>query len=317
MQLQTIVPIKPLENLIDYNDKIVSVGSCFAINIAKRLQYYQFQNTVNPLGILFHPVAINRLLEFAVNDKVFTQNDVFLHNEIWSCFDAHSDLNHLEQDDIIEQLNSKTREFKTNITNATHIILTLGTAWVYRNKQSNQIVANCHKVPQNQFDKELMSVRDCLKAIGAIEKNIRKLNPDIQIIYTISPVRHIKDGFVENQRSKAHLIAALQDHLEKNKTLNYYFPSYEIVMDELRDYRFFGKDLLHPNDLAVDYIWHKFVENCIHSNEISAMKMVDEVQKGLAHRAFNPYSDTHQQFLDKLAHKIDVLLEQYPFMNFR
>mgnify|MGYP001014078719 CR=1 FL=1 len=317
MQLQTIVPIKPLENPINYSAKIVSIGSCFAVNIAQRLHYYQFQNSVNPLGILFHPMAVNRLLEFAVNDKVFTQEDVFLHNEIWSCFDAHSDLNQLEQDDIIEQLNSKSRRFKANVVDATHIILTFGTAWVYRNKQSNQIVANCHKMPQNQFEKELLAVETCLENFKKIEQNLRQLNPNIRIIYTISPVRHIKDGFVENQRSKAHLMAALQDYLEKNKSLNYYFPSYEIVMDELRDYRFFAKDLIHPNDLAVDYIWQKFVENCIYSNEISAMKMVDEVQKGLAHRAFNPYSDTHQQFLDKLAQKIDVLLAQYPFMNFR
>lgn len=317
MQLQTIVPIKPLENPINYKAKIVSIGSCFAVNMAQRLQYYQFQNTVNPLGILFHPVAVNRLLEFAVNDKVFTQEDVFQHNEIWSCFDAHSDLNQLEQEDIIEQLNIKIRRFKANVVDATHIILTFGTAWVYRNKQSNQIVANCHKVPQNQFEKELLAVETCLENLKKIEQNLRQINPNIQIIYTISPVRHIKDGFVENQRSKAHLIAALHEYLEKNKPLNYYFPSYEILMDELRDYRFFGKDLIHPNDLAVDYIWQKFVETCIHSNEIPTMKMVDEVQKGLVHRSFNPYSDTHQQFLDKLAQKIDVLLEQYPFMNFR
>jgi len=317
MQLQTIVPIKPLENPINYKAKIVSIGSCFAVNMAQRLQYYQFQNTVNPLGILFHPVAVNRLLEFAVNDKVFTQEDVFQHNEIWSCFDAHSDLNQLEQEDIIEQLNIKIRRFKANVVDATHIILTFGTAWVYRNKQSNQIVANCHKVPQNQFEKELLAVETCLENLKKIEQNLRQINPNIQIIYTISPVRHIKDGFVENQRSKAHLIAALHEYLEKNKPLNYYFPSYEILMDELRDYRFFGKDLIHPNDLAVDYIWQKFVETCIHSNEIPTMKMVDEVQKGLVHRSFNPYFDAHQQFLDKLVQKIDVLLEQYPFMNFR
>src|SRR5690606_19125505 len=134
---------------------------------------------------------------------------------------------------------------------------------------------------------------------------------------TISPVRHIKDGFVENQRSKAHLIAALHEYLEKNKPLNYYFPSYEILMDELRDYRFFGKDLIHPDDLAVNYIWQKFVENCIYSNEIPTMNKVAEVQKGLAHRPYNPYTQAHQQFLDKLALKLDDLLDEYPFMNFR
>lgn len=317
MQLHTIIPIKPLSDQIDYQSKIVSIGSCFAVNMAQRFQKFQFQNAVNPFGILFHPVAIARLIQFAIEDKTFTKQDVFFHNEVWSCFDAHSDLNELEQEDIICTLNTKLQTFKQNITEASHFILTFGTAWIYRNTTSNQIVANCHKVPQNQFEKELLSTTNCEQAIKQIEKGIRTLNPNIQMIYTISPVRHIKDGFVENQRSKAHLISALQAHLENNTEKNYYFPSYEIIMDELRDYRFYAKDLLHPNELAIDYIWEKFIENCINPNTIPTMKRVDEVQKGLAHRPFNPYTEAHQQFLDKLAQKLDVLLEKYPFMNFR
>ncbi len=317
MQLQTIVPIKSLENPINYHSKIVSVGSCFAVNMAQRFRQYQFQNTVNPLGILFHPLAIAKLIDFAVNDKVFIANDVFLHNEIWSCFDAHSDLNELEQEDIIDTLNAKIQALRKNVSEATHCILTFGTAWVYRHIQNNQLVANCHKIPQKEFSKELLTVEICQQAIESIERGIRILNPNIQIIYTISPVRHIKDGYVENQRSKAHLIAALHQHLEKNLSNNYYFPSYEIVMDELRDYRFFAKDLIHPNEIAIDYIWERFVEKCIDTEVIATMKLVDEVQKGLAHKPFNPYTDAHGKFLDKLAQKLDVLIEQYPFMNFR
>lgn len=316
MQLQTIIPIKALENQIDYHSKIVSVGSCFAVNISQRLQQYQFQQSVNPLGILFHPVAIAKLIEFAVENKTFTNEDVFLHNEVWSCFDAHSDLNELEQE-YVDSLNAKMQQFRNRLEEASHFILTLGTAWVYKHIERNAYVANCHKVPQKQFTKELLSVAQCEDAIAAIEKGVRSLNPSIQIIYTISPVRHIKDGYVENQRSKAHLIAALHQHLSQSSENNYYFPSYEIVMDELRDYRFFGKDLIHPNEIAIDYIWEKFVENTIDSNILSTMKVVDEVQKGLAHKPFNPYTEAHQKFLDKLAQKIDVLLEQYPFMNFR
>lgn len=317
MQLQTIVPIKPSENKIDYHSKIVSIGSCFTVNMAQRFQQFQFQQAVNPFGILFHPVAIARLIDFAVENKTFTAEDVFLHNEIWSSFDAHSDLNELEQEDIIDTLNAKVVFLRERFMEASHVILTFGTAWVYRNIEKNQLVANCHKVPQNHFSKELLTVAQCENAIASIEKGIRKLNPNVQITYTISPVRHIKDGYVENQRSKAHLITALQNHLENNTEKNYYFPSYEIVMDELRDYRFFTQDLIHPNEIAIDYIWEKFVENTIEPSILPTMKMVDEVQKGLAHRPFNPYTEAHQKFLDKLAQKLDVLLEQYPFMNFR
>lgn len=317
MQLQTLVPVQPLMNKINYHSKIVSVGSCFAVNMAQRFTQYQFLNTVNPLGILFHPLAIANLIDFAVQNKLFTEKDVFFHNEVWSCFHAHSDLNELEQEDILSALNEKTAQFKDNIQQASHFILTLGTAWVYRSIESNEIVANCHKIPQQQFQKEVLSVADCQKAIQQIEDGLRKLNPNLEIVYTLSPVRHIKDGFVENQQSKAHLITALHQHLQENQQLNYYFPSYEIMMDELRDYRFYAKDLIHPNELAVDYIWERFMMCCIDQDILPAMKKVDEVQKGLAHRPFNPYTEAHQQFLDKLALKLDELLEKYPFMNFR
>ena len=317
MQLQTIVPIKQLETPVNYHSKIISVGSCFAVNMAERFRQFQFQNSVNPFGILFHPVAIAKMIDFALNDKTFTASDVFLHNEIWSSFDAHSDLNELEQEDIIEALNAKILHFKQAVQTATHFVLTFGTAWVYRHVEKNQLVANCHKIPQKQFGKELLSVVECQEAMDSIEKGIRHLNPTTQIIYTISPVRHIKEGVVENQRSKAHLITALHEHLDKNTENNYYFPSYELMMDELRDYRFYGKDLLHPNELAIDYIWNKFVEYAVDANAVDTMKLVDEVQKGLAHRPFNPFSEAHEKFLEKLALKIDALLTQYPFMKFR
>lgn len=317
MQFTTKIPIQKSVFPIDYHSKIVSVGSCFAVNMADRFKQYQFINTVNPLGILFHPLAILNLVEYAVNNKVFSNVDVFLHNEIWSCFHAHSDLNELEQQDIIEALNQRITDFRDNVKQASHFIVTFGTAWVYRSIETKEIVANCHKIPQQKFVKELLSINDCQQAIYQIESGLRKINPNIQIIYTLSPVRHIKDGFVENQRSKAHLIAALHQHLQQNQQLNYYFPSYEIMMDELRDYRFYGKDLIHPNELAVDYIWESFVQHCINPEILPTMKKVDEVQKGLAHRPFNPYTDAHQQFLDKLALKLDDLLEEYPFMNFR
>lgn len=316
MQLQTIVPINQLANKINYHSKMVSVGSCFAVNIAQKLTQFQFQNSVNPWGILFHPVAIEKLVTAAANNTVFTEDDVFCANEIWSCFDTHSDLNALDAESIVEAIDQKTTLFKQNLQQATHVVITLGTAWVYRLNKTNQIVANCHKIPQTNFTKQLLSVNECLVSLQNIAQNIKRINPNVQLIFTISPVRHIKDGFVENQRSKAHLISALHQFLSENNQA-YYFPSYEIMMDELRDYRFYTADLLHPNQLAIDYIWERFVANCIDLEVHQTMKKVSEVQKGLAHRPFNPYTLAHQHFLDQLAVKLDDLLEQYPFMNFR
>lgn len=315
MQLQTIVPIDHLPEKITYDSRIVSLGSCFAVHMAQKLSGFQFRNSVNPLGILFHPKALERLFEFSVENRVFSEKDVFIHNGIWSCFDAHSDLNDLDQENIINRLNLKVSRFRDELEHATHLILTLGTAWVYRYTASGELVANCHKVPQKHFVKELLPIPEIVKSLDKIRSLISKINPGIKCIYTISPVRHIKDGFSENQRSKAHLIAALHEHLEQAS--GYYFPSYELVMDEMRDYRFFAQDMLHPNTQAIDYIWERFTACCIDPVVFNTMKLVDEVQRGLSHHPFNPYSDAHEKFLEHLARKIDQLLEDHPFMNFR
>lgn len=316
MKFLTEIPIKTLEEKISYESKIVSVGSCFAVNMAEKFKQFQFQYAVNPFGILFHTQAIENLFKYASEDKLFTETDIFLHNETWSSFDAHSDLNELEADEVLFHLNSKIRTFRADLESASHLILTLGTSWVYRNVASNQLVANCHKIPQKEFTKEILSVNHIQENIKRIVEITNEINPNVKVIFTISPVRHIKDGFVENQQSKAHLITALQGFLQENSN-HYYFPAYEIMMDELRDYRFYAADLLHPNDIAIHYIWDKFVANCISEESLPTMKLVDEVQKGLAHRPFNPYAESHNLFMDKLAQKLDILLEKYPYMNFR
>ncbi len=318
MRLTTTVFIPALKNPISYHSNILSVGSCFAVNMSEKLNQFQFQHSVNPLGILFHPLAIEKLIDFAITDKVFDSHDIFLHQGVWSCFDAHSDTNTLEEADILFLLNTKISRFKEAIKKATHFVITLGTAWVYRHIESNLIVANCHKLPQKLFTKELLTVNEITASLHHICQKAKALNPDLQFIYTVSPVRHIKDGFVENQQSKAHLIAGLHQFLsEVNHDRYYYFPAYEILMDELRDYRFYANDLLHPNETALQYIWEKFVENSITPDSYTIMKKVEDIQKGLAHRPFNPYSKAHEVFLEQLAQKLDELLEMFPFMNFR
>jgi hypothetical protein len=316
MKFSTEVVVTDLANKISYDSKIVSLGSCFAVNMSENFKKFQFQHSVNPFGILFHSQALANLLEFAVTDKVFDESDIFYHNEIWSSFDAHSDMNELEDFEILLKLNQKIRTFKTDLQQASHLIITLGTAWVYKNIATNKLVANCHKILQKEFTKEILSVATIEQNLHDIVNYVTKLNPNIQCIFTLSPVRHLKDGLIENQRSKAHLITALQNFLEGEKQ-HYYFPSYEIIMDELRDYRYYGADLLHPNEIALQYIWEKFSKHCITESAYPTMQLVDEVQKGLAHRPFNPYSEQHAKFLDKLGIKLDTLLEKYPFMNFR
>lgn len=316
MQFRTQIPILKTNNPIDYNSKIISIGSCFAENMAEKFDYFKFQNVTNPFGIIFNSVSIEKIIERTVQERWFTEKDVFFHNERWHCFEVHSDLSNADREELLETLNKAISETNKKLKEATHIIITYGTSWIYRNMQSDEIVANCHKVPQKQFSKELLSVDVIQKSIQNTIDLIKTLNRDINFIFTISPVRHIKDGFIENQLSKSHLFTAL--HKTSNHqllTINY-FPSYEIMMDELRDYRFYAEDMLHPNQVAIDYIWHKFSENYIAESSFFTMQEIEEIQKSLHHRSFNPESEQHRKFLAKLQQKINILEERWSHVKF-
>jgi GSCFA family len=316
MQFSTPIPIQKSNFPIDYNSRIISLGSCFAENMGEKFEYFKFQNVVNPFGIIFNSVSIERIIERIVNQELFTEKDVFFHNERWHCFEVHSELSQENKDAFLERLNSILKLAHNQITKSTHIIITYGTSWVYRNIESEEIVANCHKIPQKQFDKELLSVETIQKSIKNTVDLIQKINPTCNFIFTISPVRHIKDGFVENQRSKAHLISALHSTHNSQLSTHNYFPSYEILLDELRDYRFYKEDMLHPSQTAIDYIWVKFFENYISESEFQTMQLVCDIQKALHHKPFNENSDSHQKFLLNLNQKIDTLAMKFPHIQF-
>lgn len=316
MNFTTKIPIPKSNFLIDYNSKIVSLGSCFAVNMAAKFDYFKFQNSCNPFGILFHPLAIENIISKAINLDFFTEKDIFFQEERWHCFDVHSDLSNSHKEIFLDSLNELVSATNKQITEATHISITYGTSWVYRNKESEKVVANCHKVPQNQFDKEILSVEIIEKSIQNTLNLIEKVNPKSVIIFTVSPVRHIKDGFVENQRSKANLISALHSALEIRDSTKSYFPSYEIMMDELRDYRFYAEDMLHPTQIAIDYIWERFSESNISESVFLTMQEVETIQRGLAHRPFNSSSESHLKFEQKLAEKIANLILKHLFIKF-
>jgi len=316
MILNTVVPIPKSDFPIGYHSKILSLGSCFAENMAAQLDYFKFQNTANPFGILFHPLAIERLIDHAVSEKEITQNDVFCHNALWHSFDAHSDCSRSESDELICNLNAILKTTREQIVTSTHIIITLGTAWVYRHLETNRVVANCHKVPQKQFNKELLSIDAITQSIERITALISQANKTAHLIFTVSPVRHLKDGFVENQRSKSHLIAAIHQTIQKQPAIRHYFPSYEMMMDELRDYRFYAPDMIHPSPTAITYIWERFKDTWITEDAYKTIDAVDAIQKGLAHRPFNPNSESHLAFTSKLTDQKAMLISAYPFMRF-
>jgi lysophospholipase L1-like esterase len=247
--------------------------------------------------------------------KKYTEKDVFFLNERWQSFEAHSKLSSSSKEEIIEQLNKASVSINKAVKNSTHFIITLGTSWVYRFNESGEIVANCHKVSQNKFKKELLSVAEINKSLSLIISLIKEINPSISFIFTVSPVRHLKDGVIENQQSKSHLISALHQIIPIHKN-SFYFPSYEVMMDELRDYRFYKEDMIHPNQIAINYIWEKFYENWLSDEALELKKEVIKIQRGLEHKPFNPNSEGHQQFLSSLQEKIKTLKKKYSHISF-
>lgn len=315
MKLQTQISLqKQTQNPINYHSKMVLLGSCFSENMGAKFKHYKFRSFQNPLGVFFHPKAIEKLLSRAISEKSFSDEDVFFENERWHCFEAHSMVSSPNKEAVLSKLNSGIINTKNALKNATHLIITLGTAWVYRFSETNEFVANCHKIPQKRFSKELLTVAEITESLQKIIAHANTINSDISMIFTVSPVRHLKDGFVENMQSKAHLIAAIHSVLQ-DKNL-YYFPSYEIVMDELRDYRFYKEDMIHPNQIAIDYIWEKFVTTWFCEDTITIMSEIDHIQKGLLHKPFYENSEKHQAFLKNLRQKITQIQVQFPFIKF-
>ena len=314
MNLQTKIPLeKQSNNLINYKSNILLLGSCFSENIGKKLDYFKFQNIQNPFGILFHPKAIETLITNAIVNKKYSEVDVFLNNEGWHCFDAHSKLSDTLKEDLILKLNEQIDLTSSKLKTASQIVITLGTAWVYRDIKTDNIVANCHKVPQKHFNKELLAVEEITKSLRNLLSLIRSVNNNVSVIFTVSPIRHTKDGFIENTQSKAHLITAIHQVISNR---SFYFPSFEIMMDELRDYRFYNEDMIHPNQLAINYIWEKFKTVWISVDSFKTMEEVDVVQKGLQHKPFNPQSQSHQEFLQKLETKKNQIQSKFPHIGF-
>lgn len=320
MNLQTKIPLeKQSKNLIDYESNILLLGSCFSENIGDKLAYFKYKNLQNPLGILFHPKAIETLIENVINKKEYSEEDIFFHNDQWHCFQVHSKLSNPSKDVFLNDLNKLIKLTNKQIQESTHIIITFGTAWVYRYNETNSIVANCHKVPQKQFSKELLTVNSISKSLDNLVSLIRGVNKNATVLFTVSPVRHIKDGFVENMKSKAHLITAIHQFLNRNGSLNEaeaYFPSYEIMMDELRDYRFYADDMIHPNLTAINYIWEKFQQIWISDKAYKIMDKISVIQQGLQHKPFNSNSESYKSFLDKLEAKKVLLNKDFPNINF-
>lgn len=315
MKLFTEVYTPKHTNKISYDSKLLCLGSCFAEHISNKLKYYKFQVSSNPFGILFHPKAILNVTQRAIRGERFSIHDVFYSHEKWHSFYAHSKLSRNSSSDLLSVLNLKIDELRASIEDSTHIVVTLGTSFIFKHIPTEFYVANCHRVPQEEFNKELTLVEDLRVTLSLFMSLCKEINPDVEFIFTVSPVRHIKEGIVENQRSKAQLISALHSVLDK--TINsIYFPSYELMMDEFRDYRYYSRDMIHPNELAIDLIWERFKNSMVDEAVYSDIDKVSSLQKSIEHIPFDTGGRAFEKlksFQNKLKNE---LIEKYPFMSF-
>lgn len=313
MEFRLALEVKKSAALINYKDKIMLCGSCFTENIGTKLDYHKFKTLQNPNGILFNPVSIARSVTSYIENKQYKQDELFYFNDIWQSWEHHSRFSNVDQLVSLEMINASQKAAHAFLKNADWLMLTLGSAFVYE-LEDKTVVANCHKVPTDKFNKRLLAVEEILSVLDNLIHRLFIFNPNLKIIFTISPVRHLRDGFVENNRSKAALIQAVHHLVDKFDKL-FYFPAYELVIDDLRDYRFYAEDMVHPNYAATNYVWDKFKDAMMDEETITLLEKINDIQRARNHKPFNPCSAQHKKFLESYRQKTVQLQQQYPLLN--
>lgn len=303
-----LISIKP-------NDKILAIGSCFADEMSMKFQAHNWNILTNPHGILFNPASILTCIQDIENSKIYTNKEIFHREGLFRSFNHHGAFSATNIDTFLAQINNSISQARTFAKHADWCIISIGSAWVYRYLSTNAIVANCHKIPQSSFQKELLPSTLIESMLMSMIEALHNINPEMRLIFTISPVRYLKDGFIENSRSKAHLLHALHQVLDNNPELKY-FPSFEIFLDDLRDYRFVAEDLVHPNQLAIDYIWEKFTESFFHNDSLLYAKEMKKWYSMKNHRILHAETDAHKDFIKKLENYTEELKSKYPFAVF-
>jgi hypothetical protein len=303
---------KPFAQRIRYGQKLLLAGSCFTENMGEKLRQHKFPVLENPHGILFNPVSIGKAVTSYIENKRYTADDLFFENELWGSWQHHTRFSDIAQAGCLDKINQSQAAAHAFLKGADWIVLTLGSAFVY--EKDGAVVANCHKVPTDKFRRRLLTVEEVLATLDNLIHRLLMFNPRLHIVFTISPVRHLREGFVENNRSKAVLIQAVHHLVDKFNQL-FYFPAYELVIDDLRDYRFFAEDMVHPNYQATNYVWEKFVQACIDGPTQALMQQIADIRTARHHKPFNPGSEAHRKFLKNYLDKTKALQQQYPGLD--
>ena len=310
-------PVPSIEFPFEFSHSypVLAIGSCFAEHIGQQLTKHKFIINSNPTGIIYNPISIAKSLETLISGESYKKENLIQVNDLWCSLDFHSSFSNTNQQTCLDHINNALHETRRFLSKTKRIIISLGTSFGFRYKQTNEIVANCHKIPGIEFDRILIPVETIVSKLGSSFQKLKATKPELEIILTVSPIRHIRDGLIENQRSKASLLLACMQ-LSKEYSFVHYFPSYEILMDDLRDYRFYEADMIHPNRVAIDYIWDHF-QKCLFSEETRLLNQkIAKIVVASEHRPFNPDSEQHQNFIRQQLKEIEQLNNNYSSLDF-
>ena len=301
---------------ISHSQILLSMGSCFAENIGALLQESFFRVDMNPFGILYNPMSVKESFCELLSDKEYTASDLFFFRECWHSPMHHGSFSSTQIDEALQNINNRLNTTRKSIDALDWILLTFGSAYVYEQKTTGHIVANCHKQPEKDFLRRLLSVQEIVSTYSDLLGNLKSRNPKLKVLFTISPIRHIRDGMHTNQISKSTLLLAVEQLQQLFPEFVFYFPSYEIMLDELRDYRYYADDMVHPSTLAIRYLWQRFSDTFFSPETKNIMEECESIRKALEHRPLHPGSEEYKRFLGQIVLKIERLNGKYPYLGF-
>ncbi len=314
MELRTTFKITPSAKKITYDDPVMFIGSCFATSIGRQFETGHLTVMINPSGTVYNPVSVGITLDTINDGKKYTEEDLYNNNGTWLSFNHYTDFSSVDPQKILSNINKQSREAKEFISGARFLFITFGTARVYRWKTSGKIVSNCHKLPAAQFTHELLTVDDIVNIWARQLDRLQSMFPQLKVVFTISPVRHWKDGPHGNQVSKSILFLAVEKLLDHPSGPRY-FPAYELVMDDLRDYRFYDNDMLHPSEAAVEYIWNAFSDCYFDNDTIELWKEIAKITRAVSHRIRSDSQESIKIFAEAILKKIDFVSAIRPSVN--
>lgn len=315
MELYTRIDIPKDILTFTYDDRIMLLGSCFTENIGRHLDENKFRVDINPFGTLYNPASVARAIRSLIQPEKYTSKEMFEHNGVYHSFTHHSRFSSASETEALEGINKRLEDSAEELKKITRLVVTFGSAYAYRLKSNGQIVANCHKLPDKMFTRERLSVDEIVKEWKELLLSLWEHNPKTKVMLTVSPIRHWKDGAHGNQLSKSTLLLAADYLKEEFPGQVDYFPAYEIMMDELRDYRYYADDMVHPSSLAIEYIWQRFTESCLTKDTQSILKEWNEIIKAINHKPFQPDSEAYSRFIHQTLLKMEQLHEKMPFFD--